>query len=57
MVPMERTITIKITIENNNNNNNVDGYLISVEVKIAANNISLTKPHTVVTELQVLRNL
>ena len=33
------------------------GYLVRVEVKIAANNISLTKPDPIVAELVILRNL
>ena len=33
------------------------GYLVRVEVKIAANNISLTKPDAIVAELVILRNL
>ena len=30
------------------------GYLVRVEVKIAANNISLTKPDAIVAELVIL---
>ena len=33
------------------------GYLVRVEVKIAANNISFTKPDPIVAELVILRNL